>query len=139
MMLLLLMFVFQVPTFPVGVTGSFEVLAFTPVPQLIFLKKGTNCYSCWVGCAAVDCLQSSREGFSQQPGRRMGPSPPGFPGQGGVMGTCAPWHGGRGDIYCTCSATIWFSLHPSFSLLRSPHSHGQLFPNFLIKPRCSFT
>lgn len=71
-MLLLLVFVFQVPTFPVGVTGSFEVLAFTPVPQLIFLKKGTNCCFCQVGGAGVDCLQSSTEGFPQQLGRRAG-------------------------------------------------------------------
>lgn len=30
-------FVFQVPAPPVGVTGSFEVLAFAPVPRLISL------------------------------------------------------------------------------------------------------
>lgn len=83
MMLLLLVFVLQVPTFPVGVTGSFDVLAFAPVPQLIFLKKGTNCFSCRVGGAGADCLQSGREGFSQQPGGRMGLSPLDSPGRWG--------------------------------------------------------
>lgn len=36
-MLLLLVFVFQVPTSPVGAPAPFEALAFLPVLQLIFL------------------------------------------------------------------------------------------------------
>ena len=99
-MLPLLVFVFQVPTFPVRVTGSFEVLAFTPVPQLIFLKKGTNCCSCRVGGAGVDCHQSSREGCSQEPGRRTGPARMGSPG----------W-GGDGDLSPLAWWELWYSLH----------------------------
>lgn len=97
-MLLLLMFVFQVPTFPVGVTGSFEVLAFTPAPQLIFLKKGTNCCSCQVGGAGVDCLQSSKEGFPQQL-ERTGPAC-----LGSLVG------GGDGHLSPPAWWEVWYSL-----------------------------
>lgn len=63
MLPLLLFFVFQVPTFPVGVTASFEVLASTPVPQLIFLAKGTNCCSCREGGAGGDAFRAARRGW----------------------------------------------------------------------------
>lgn len=102
-MLLLLVFVFQVPTFPVGVTHSFEVLAFTPVPQLIFLKKGTNCYPCWVGGAGVDCLQSSKEGFSQQLRRRTGQAHLGSPGRWGDQGPVIPPSTAGGAIFTACA------------------------------------
>lgn len=118
-MLLLLLFVFQVPTPPVGVTGSFEVLAFTPVATINFAFKGNK---------LLLLLGVCEEGL---PGR----------GQGTGMvclGSLGMW-GCQGPVplawwemwFPLCSTDTWFSRHASPSLLHSLRSHRPLFQIFV--------